>query len=103
MDEPGVDIPDNGPPDEQLHTALALSQTVNALARRVPWPSACMDRALALHRLMEKRGLPHTLYMGVKKNDKQKLEAHAWVTAGGKVLTGGPEHRSFRPVAVYHF
>jgi hypothetical protein len=53
-------------------------------------PTRCLTRALALARLLGRRGIVTDLRIGVRTEDG-RLEAHAWVESMGRVLND--DHR----------
>ncbi len=46
----------------------------------------CWKRAPVLHRFLALRGIPTRVVFGVRKEDRQTLDGHAWLEAGGKPL-----------------
>ena len=55
---------------------------------RVPWRSDCVVQALAARRWLARGGVGSTVCVGVRK-DEQGFQAHAWLKAAGRVVTGG--------------
>ena len=49
----------------------------------------CLTNALVVQFLLERRGYPTVLRIGVAKKDGRALEAHAWLEYEGMVLIGG--------------
>lgn len=80
----------------------------DALTRRIAWSvnaaagrlsATCLPRALAVHVLMARRGLPSDLRIGVCRAPGAALEAHAWVEDASGVLIGGlPDLSRFVPL-----
>jgi hypothetical protein len=64
---------------------------VGAAAGNVPWRSDCFLQAIAAHKLLQRHGLASSIHLGVQKEDKQQLLAHAWLTCGDTVVTGGQD------------
>lgn len=59
----------------------------------------CLVRALALQRILSKRGYPSELRIGVARTAKG-FEAHAWLVDGTEILVGaGQEANEFRVLA----
>lgn len=75
--------------EEHYKLAYYISKEVNRVADRTPWQSLCLVRALTARHLMLRRGIPTTLYLGVGKDENQKMIAHAWLRCGEMYLTGG--------------
>jgi hypothetical protein len=69
-----------------------------ALVKRVAWsvrvgarfvPSAtCLTQALTTMVILGRFGQPASLRIGVAKDEKGKLQAHAWVESRGKIIVG---------------
>jgi len=70
-----------------------LAWSVIAVGRRLR--STCLVDALALQALLLLEGHDASLRIGVAKTDAGRLEAHAWLDSGGRVLVGGPESARF--------
>jgi hypothetical protein len=67
-----------------------VAWAVRACARRVPGAS-CLTRALATRSLLAREGVASTLHYGWRKDDGNRLQAHAWIDCGGEVLMGADE------------
>jgi hypothetical protein len=81
------------PVDDQSHCKEEVRRVRRALRRaskRTPWESACLARAIAGKKMLDRRGIPSTLYLGVLKDNKEKkdMKAHAWLRSGNIYLTG---------------
>ena len=48
----------------------------------------CLPQALAAESLLTRSGYPVELRIGVAKTDEGRLEAHAWVESGGRLVVG---------------
>ena len=48
----------------------------------------CLLQALAAESLLTRSGYPVELRIGVAKTDEGRLEAHAWVESGGRLVVG---------------
>jgi hypothetical protein len=77
--------------------AEACAWSVRAVAARAPFRAKCLQQAVALQRMLRRRGLPGRLHYGIA--NAPLLEAHAWVTLDGRMLIGGEEARRFQEVA----
>lgn len=74
--------------DENIRYARLVSFHVNRVTEHTPWESKCFVRALTAQRLLKKKKIQSTLYMGVKIDDG-KMVAHAWLRCGLTYVTGG--------------
>lgn len=61
---------------------------VNRVTAHLPLKRKCFVRALTARRILMRRGLNSTLYMGVTLEDN-KMTAHAWLRCGTMYVTGG--------------
>jgi hypothetical protein len=70
--------------------AVQISWAVQAAARHVPLGFVCLPQAMAAQRMLRRRGLATTLYFSAAfaKGKKARLQAHAWLRAGDKIVTG---------------
>jgi hypothetical protein len=77
-----------GPRDEAL--AAEIGAVVAAVAAAAPFRARCLQQALAVRRMLARRGVPVTVHIGMAL-DPAAREAHAWVTAGDRVVSGGTD------------
>ena len=87
-----------------LHDEVGqIAWALDAAARRTPWQSTCLVRALAGHGMLHRRGISGTLYLGVNPDsaDPRALSAHAWLRSGLVTVTGGKEQAQFTAVACF--
>jgi hypothetical protein len=102
------------PCDHTLRKQIAHNPACRAFSRRAhralrvastcaPWRSNCLALALAGATMLRRRQLPGTLALGVIKNPAKVggLEAHAWLSAGGIIVTGGAGHKTYHVIAIY--
>jgi hypothetical protein len=75
---------------------------VEASTRRLPWRTVCIQKGIALQRMLRKRGVDARLHYGARTDPlSDMLEAHVWVTVGREAVIGGAEAANFAEVAVY--
>ena len=73
-------------PDERRRAA-GLALAVRRAVAYGPVRPLCLGQAIALHRLLERRGLAGSrVRVGVRRDAAKGLAAHAWVEYGGEVL-----------------
>ena len=75
-------------PVESYRQAARISRIVNKVCDKTPWESKCLVRALTARRLLEKRGISSTLYLGCGM-EAGEMVAHAWLRCGELYVTGG--------------
>src|SRR5262245_38515463 len=71
----------------QSADAERVRWALGTAARRLPWRSSCLVRALAGRRMLARRGVPCTLYLGVRRAGAS-LEGHAWLRCGSHYVSG---------------
>jgi hypothetical protein len=96
---------------ETLHTKLELSQHATVLriswgiqsaARFLPGHTACLPKSIAARMMLNRRGIPCTLYLGVRRNvPRATVDAHAWVRAGVVEVTPRQIQCDFATIAVF--
>ncbi|MFC5653755.1 lasso peptide biosynthesis B2 protein [Paenibacillus solisilvae] len=80
---------------------LAISSTVNRMSHHTPWESKCYVTAVACMKMLERRGIGSTLYMGTAKDQSGKMIAHAWLRSGPHYLTGMDVMEGFTVVGIF--
>jgi Transglutaminase-like superfamily len=75
--------------------ALAVTRS----ARSVPG-ATCLTQALAARVLLERRGHPARVRVGITRTENADLLAHAWVESGGRVVLGGADLGRYASLAV---
>lgn len=73
---------------EVYRYAYRVSYAVDKICTRTTWESKCLVRALSAQKLLKKKGIQSTLYLGCKLDDG-KMVAHAWLRVGAMFVTGG--------------
>lgn len=71
-----------------LLAAWRLAQAVIKVLERLPSDSRCLFRSLTLLRMLQRRGVTHTLVIAVRP---RPFAAHAWVEVAGEPVLPGAE------------
>ena len=61
---------------------------VNLTGAHIPLFRNCLNRALAAQALLNRRGQPVTLRIGVGRGEEGEFRAHAWIESEGRVVLG---------------
>jgi len=64
----------------------------------VPGAKTCLIRALAVHAMLARHGIPSSIRFGIHRDGGEELEAHAWVECNGVVLIGGENLDRYTPL-----
>jgi hypothetical protein len=82
-------------------TLKRISWAIVTVSRYAPWDCKCLVQAIAGKRMLQIRGLPSTLYLGVSKDEAEGFSAHAWLRCGEMVLTGSQGKDRFTVVSTF--
>lgn len=80
--------------------ASHISWVVNLISSKTPWESKCLVQALTAQKMLKKRGISTTIYLGVRK-DGNEMKAHAWLRCGEYYVTGGAIREQYTVVAKF--
>lgn len=87
---------------EQLVEAKKIRNIVMSVCNNTPWESKCLVQAISCKKMLQKKGIQTTLFLGVDPNFKtSKMEAHAWLKMGDYILTGKQGYERFKVVNFY--
>lgn len=75
-------------PMEIYKYAASISRIVNRICNKTSWESKCLVRALTAQKLLKRKKIHSTMYLGCKM-DEGKMVAHAWLRCGAMYVTGG--------------
>ena len=82
-----------GPPTKLNPRQAALVKRVSyfipRVAARLPWRADCLVQAIAAERWLGRHGIATVLTLGVPRDRPADFEAHAWLSAGSRIVTGG--------------
>ncbi len=77
-------------PGKRQHPAERISWAVRVAGDVIPY-STCLVQALAAQALLSAGGQASNLCIGVAKEGRSSIEAHAWVEIEGEVIIGATE------------
>ena len=66
-----------------------VAYVVPRVAARLPWRADCLIQARAAEHWLATAGIASELHFGVAKIKQPTFEAHAWLTVGDRIVTGG--------------
>lgn len=76
-------------PQEATSLIDRVSFAVPRMGARVPWRADCLVQALAAQRWLGRHWIETAVVIGVRKGVPSNLDAHAWLMAGDRIVTGG--------------
>ncbi len=69
--------------------AKKVSYAVDQVCQKTKWESKCLVRALTAQKLLRRKKIATTLYLGCGLDENGKMIAHAWLRCGKMYVTGG--------------
>ena len=86
---------------DRLNAVNRIAWAVRAASRLVP-RTTCLPQAMAATTLLRRAGFAADLRLGVAKDNKRTLNAHAWVEIDGEVVFGGADSQlRYRPLLTF--
>ncbi|WP_430741966.1 lasso peptide biosynthesis B2 protein [Sphingomonas hankyongi] len=79
----------NASPARSRRLIKRVGMAIGRAHHRVPWRADCLVQALAAQRWLARHNLPTSISLGVKRAGEGSIDAHAWLTCGELVVTGG--------------
>ena len=74
---------------DQKELVHRVAFAIPRVGSRVPWRADCLVQALAARQWLDRFGIANELHVGVRSPAGECLDAHAWLTCGEIVVTGG--------------
>ena len=75
-----------------------IARAVTRASRAVPG-ATCLTQALAARVLLERRGHPARVRVGIGRVEGAPLLAHAWVESDGRIVLGGTDLARYTPLS----
>ncbi|MGG4340589.1 lasso peptide biosynthesis B2 protein [Paenibacillus lautus] len=101
LGEPMKETPYVGYTEQELSLVRQISRAVHTMSRVTWWESQCLVKAVAAMKMLERRGIPSTLYLGSGRDDKGMMVAHAWLRCGSYIVTGREGHERYAVVGIF--
>ena len=73
---------------DQVEAARRVGASIQAALYLTPFEAECLPQAIAGKLMLARRGIPATVYLGVRKMYDGALDSHAWLRVGEEVVTG---------------
>jgi hypothetical protein len=85
--------------DEQA--LIHVHNAVQIISNHTMWESKCLVRAIAALKMLERRHIDSTLYLGTARDDNGMMIAHAWLRSGPFYVTGAEGMHRFAVVGMF--
>jgi hypothetical protein len=86
---------------QQRETLKQVSNAIDVMSRYTWWESKCLVMAIAGMKMLERRKIESTLYMGMARDEEGKMIAHAWLRSGSFYVSGSTGMERFTVVAKF--
>lgn len=92
--------------EAQRQRAWRIGRITELAAGYTPWESKCLVQACAASILLRYYRIPYVMHLGVTRGGENAdagnaLKAHAWLSVGPWIVTGGDGHRAFTIVSTF--
>lgn len=87
--------------DESLEFRKSLQSAMRLCDKYTFWKTECYTQALTAKILLNKKGIPGTVYIGFNKSEKGEYTGHAWLRSYDRVITGDTEKNSYTVHSFY--
>lgn len=93
----GVQMQETSIISDNVHTAVLkdIHEAIQIMSNHTFWESKCLVKAITGMKMLKKRNLECTLYLGTAKDENGKLIAHAWLRSGSYYITGAEGKEKF--------
>lgn len=91
-------------PIDQVENKVILkniSEAIHIMSRYTFWESQCLVKAIAGMKMLQRRNIESTLYLGTGRDELGKLIAHAWLRSGPYYISGREGMEKFTVVVKF--
>ncbi|MEW9052645.1 MAG: lasso peptide biosynthesis B2 protein [Neobacillus sp.] len=87
--------------DQTKETLCNISWAIHTMSRYTVWESQCLVRAIAGMKMLKRRNIESTLYLGTGKDETGRMIAHAWLRSGSYYVSGAEGMEKFTVVGKF--
>lgn len=80
---------------------IDVGNAVCIMSRYTLWESKCLIKAIAASKMLWRRRIESTIYLGTARGKNAELIAHAWLRSGPFYITGAEEMSKFTVVGKF--
>jgi type IV secretory pathway ATPase VirB11/archaellum biosynthesis ATPase len=82
-------------------TVKNVSNAIKIMSKYTFWESKCLVKAIAGMRMLERRRIDSTLYLGTMRDENGQMIAHAWLRSGSIYISGSEGMSKFTVVGKF--
>ncbi|WP_028550866.1 lasso peptide biosynthesis B2 protein [Paenibacillus sp. UNC451MF] len=86
---------------DDIESLIKVHDIIRVMSQHTFWESKCLVRAIAALKMLERRHIESTLYLGTARDEQRKMIAHAWLRSGPFYITGAEEMERFQVVGTF--
>jgi hypothetical protein len=91
----------NTPMKNNAAALVKVHDAIHIMSRHTFWKSKCLVKAIAALKMLERRQIESTLYLGTARDESTKMIAHAWLRSGPYYITGADGMERFGVVGKF--
>ncbi|MFT4412555.1 lasso peptide biosynthesis B2 protein [Fredinandcohnia humi] len=89
------------PVNENIKKVKNISNAIQIMSHYTFWESQCLVKAIAGMKMLERRRIESTLYLGTARDENGKMIAHAWLRSGPIYVSGAEGMEKFTVVGKF--
>lgn len=78
-----------------------VANAIRIMSKYTFWESQCLVKAIAGMKMLERRQIGSTLYLGTARDEKGSMIAHAWLRSGDFYVSGSEGMEKFTVVGMF--
>ncbi|MBI4649371.1 MAG: lasso peptide biosynthesis B2 protein [Bacteroidia bacterium] len=78
-----------------------VQKALKRAKKYVWWKNKCFAQAVAAKKMLRKRGIFTTLYLGLNTKEQNKIDAHAWISLGNIIIIGNLPDKEWKKIAIF--
>ncbi|OPH56689.1 stage V sporulation protein S [Paenibacillus ferrarius] len=87
--------------DRNRTELIRIQDAIQLISQHTPWESKCLVKAIAASKMLAKRRIASTLYLGTARDESGKMIAHAWLRSGPYYITGAEGMEKFAVIGKF--
>ncbi len=87
--------------EKEMPLINAVGWAVNRMSKHTFWESKCLVQAMTAKYMLRRRNIKCRLYLGLARDEKQAMIAHAWLRTGDKIITGAKVKENFVTLSTF--
>lgn len=86
--------------EKQMKNVKKISKSIKQASNYVLGTSTCLVQSVSVQKMLKKRSLQGSLYVGVSKDDVM-IHAHAWIQCNDEIVIGEYRHDTYKVMLMY--